>query len=93
MEWLGTFNRDALTHAATNTMGAIKVVFRPSAVDAELRGLLTAFQPLEQIQPHRELPGPDRPSPSSGVVESRDSVLPLRVAPATRRLTPAQLDI
>ena len=93
VEWLGTFSRDALTPAATNTMGAIQTVFRPSAVDAELRGLLTALQPLEEAQPHRELPEPDRPSPSSRVVEFGNSVLPIRVAPATRPLTPTQLDI
>ena len=56
VEWLGTLSRDALTQAATSTMGAIQTVFRSAAVEAELRGLLTALQPPPNgAQPHRKL--------------------------------------
>ena len=46
VQWLGTFSRDSLSRSAVNTLGAILTLFRPTAVEAELRGLLTALTPL-----------------------------------------------
>jgi len=46
--WLGVISRDALSEDATNTLGAILTVFRPTAVEPELRGHLTALTPLEE---------------------------------------------
>jgi pyruvate/2-oxoglutarate dehydrogenase complex dihydrolipoamide acyltransferase (E2) component len=45
VQWLGEFDREALSREAVNTLGAIQTVFRPSKVEAELRNLLTALQP------------------------------------------------
>src|SRR5664279_3768583 len=46
VEWLGTFSRDSLSQPAINTMGAISTIFRPTAVEPELRDFLTALTPL-----------------------------------------------
>jgi len=46
VEWLGTFDRDALSQSAINSMGAILTIFRPTAVEAELRSLITELKPL-----------------------------------------------
>ncbi|MGY1763106.1 hypothetical protein ACI79G_19070 [Geodermatophilus sp. SYSU D00779] len=43
VEWLGTFQREALSQEAINTLGAILTVFRPSRAEAELRSLITAL--------------------------------------------------
>jgi len=98
VEWLGKFSRDALSTAGTNTMGAIQTVFRPSAIDAELRALLTGLDALEASETDT---GSAKPQParlisdtSKGHLETptRDS-LPVRVVPAVRPLVSAQLDI
>src|SRR5664280_759740 len=57
VQWLGTFSRGSLSPSAINTLGAILTLFRPAAVDAELRGLLTALTPI----------GPGLATPAHGV--------------------------
>ncbi len=47
VKWLGRFDREDLSPGAINTMGAIKTVFRPTAVEPELRSLITQPLPLE----------------------------------------------
>jgi len=91
VDWLGSFPREALSQAATNTMGAISTVFRPTAVEAELRGLLTALSPLEAPVPIRSLSTPAQPQPAQQ--QSRGGVLPVAVTPSLRPLSQAQLDI
>lgn len=46
VEWLGTFKREDLSQGAINTLGAILTLFRPTAVEAELRSLLTRLDGL-----------------------------------------------
>ena len=45
VERLGAFSRDSLSTAAGRTLGAKQTLFRPTAVEPELRGLLTALTP------------------------------------------------
>lgn len=85
VSWLGTFSRAALTPAATNTLGAILTLFRPSAVEPELRNLLTALSPL---------PGqPSPPPPGTHVMAQPAPQPPVRPTPPLRPLTDEQLDI
>ena len=46
VEWLGTFDREAISPSAINTLGAIQTIFRPTAVEAELRSLITELKPV-----------------------------------------------
>lgn len=62
--WLGQFPRESLSASATNTLGAIQTIFRPTAVEAELRGLITGLAPIGQpaaIDPN--LAPPSQPDP------------------------------
>ncbi len=90
VQWLGKFNRDALSPAASNTMGAISTVFRPSAVEAELRSLLTALSPLNG--PASPAAG-SAPTPSSGGPAATTHAAPVAVAPSTRPFASPQLDV
>ena len=63
VEWLGTFDREALSASAINTMGAIQTIFRPTAVEAELRSLITELKPVPAPGPAPPPPKPDRLSP------------------------------
>jgi hypothetical protein len=45
VRWLGEFPREDLSESATNTLGAIQTVFRPTAIEAELRSFLTRLSP------------------------------------------------
>ena len=47
VRWLGRFSRESLSQSAINTLGAISTIFRPTAVEPELRDLLTALLPLD----------------------------------------------
>jgi hypothetical protein len=88
VKWLGTFSRESLSSGAINTLGAILTLFRPTAVEAELRGLLTALVPLDGTGKVPEpLLKPIKPG-SRGASE-----LPVAVAPTPRDFHPAQLDI
>jgi len=91
VQWLGRFTRESLSQAAVNTLGAISTVFRPTAVEPELRDLLTALLPLNTDQP-------PQPSDSSGVPVNRppaqgSAARPAAVAAPPRPLTRTQLDI
>jgi predicted Mrr-cat superfamily restriction endonuclease len=44
--WLGVFPREGLSAAGTNTLGAIQTIFRPTAVEAELRALIAGLSPI-----------------------------------------------
>ncbi len=90
VQWLGKFNRDALSPAASNTMGAISTIFRPSAVEAELRSLLTALSPLNG--PASPAAG-SAPTPSSGGPAATTHAAPVAVAPSTRPFASTQLDV
>ena len=58
VEWLGTFDMEDLSSSAINTLGAIQTIFRPTAVEAELRSLITKLKPVK--------PGPVLPPPVPG---------------------------
>ncbi len=89
VEWLGRFKRDAMSEAAAKTMRAISTIFRPTAVEAELRDLLTALTALD-AQATAAAP---RPSSPPTVASSPAAALPVVVAPSARPLPQAQLDI
>lgn len=90
VEWLGRFKKEALSQAAVNTLGAFLTVFRPTAVEAELRDLLTALSPL-----HSEVakaPAPDS-GPTAAPSQPLAGAMPVAVEPWARPLPQAQLDI
>lgn len=71
-------------------MGAISTVFRPTAVEAELRDLLTALTPLEAPATLRS---PNSPPRRPTEQEPGGETLPVKVTPSLRPLSQAQLDI
>jgi hypothetical protein len=86
VEWLGRFQRDDISEAAANTMGSLSTVFRPTAVEAEFRGFLTALEPLT--------PNGASQRPTSTPTTLRAHEAPeVRIAPAPRPRAVAQLDI
>jgi hypothetical protein len=85
VEWLGRFNKTELSKQATNTLGAIQTVFRPTAVAAELRTIFTALAPLTPIG------GQLKSAPVGPLTKSQ--VQPVGVAPAKPMYASAQLDI
>lgn len=91
VKWLGTFSRDSLSQSAINTLGAITTLFRPTAVEAELRGLLTALTPLDAEPSSDQLATPT--SSVSTAPRQSSGTLAVGVAPSLRPLTQAQLDI
>jgi hypothetical protein len=46
VKWLGEFPREGLSTAATNTLGAIQTIFRPTAAEAELRAQIAGLAPI-----------------------------------------------
>lgn len=88
VEWLGTFARDALSQSAVNTLGAILTMFRPTTVEAELRGLLTSLAPLQQDTASRSRDA----APAQKRVQDADAPL-VGLVPPPRRLQQAQLDV
>jgi hypothetical protein len=56
VEWLGTFDRDAISPSVSNTLGAIQTIFRPTAVEAELRSLITELKPVPALGPASTTP-------------------------------------
>jgi predicted Mrr-cat superfamily restriction endonuclease len=65
VEWLGTFDREDLSPSAVNTLGAIQTIFRPTAVEAELRSLITKLKPVPPSEPVRREPEPPLRRPRS----------------------------
>jgi hypothetical protein len=86
--WLGSFSRESLSRSAINTLGAISTIFRPTAVEAELRGFLTALTPLDSQSPSLQPATPVGSPPLRG-----PGALPIAVVPPAHPLTKAQLDI
>ena len=83
VEWLGTFTRESISEAAANTLGAILTMFRPTAVEPELRGLLTALAPLSANQTTH----PAAVSVSTKPPSQEAAVTTVAVAPTPRPLT------
>jgi hypothetical protein len=88
VEWVGAFDRDALSQEAINTLGAILTIFRPTRAEAELRTLLTDLKPLgatpsDPAQPGPALPAVPRPQDPVGVPTT----------PLGSTLPPVQLDV
>jgi len=54
VEWLGTFDKEALSPSANKTLGAIQTIFRPTAMEAELRSLITDLKPVGTDRPKRQ---------------------------------------
>ena len=46
VKWLGEFPREGLSTAATNTLGAVQTIFRPTAPEAELRAQIAGLSPV-----------------------------------------------
>ncbi|MCZ2857435.1 hypothetical protein [Blastococcus sp. VKM Ac-2987] len=90
VEWLGRFEKDALTRTAINTLGAFLTIFRPTAVEAELRGLLTALSPLEAQAPRV---AEAVPRPTAALEQPTAAATPVAVARPSLPLPEALLDI
>jgi hypothetical protein len=59
VEWLGTFDKEALTPSANKILGAIQTIFRPTAMEAELRSRTTDLKPVGTDRPKtQETPKP-----------------------------------
>lgn len=86
VQWLGTFDRDALSKDAVNTLGAIQTIFRPTKVEAELRTLLTDLQPFAGVG------GRSDTSASPGPVANSRAADPI-AASAGAVASPVQLDV
>lgn len=94
VEWLGSFRRESLSQAALNTLGAILTIFRPRAVEAEIRTLLTSLDPVDstgdgagQVSARLTLAGQPDVAPVGVSVEARPLVgvqLDVEVDPAGR---------
>lgn len=85
VRWLGRFERDALSQEATNTLGAILTLFRPSAVEAELRSLITKLMPLDPAAGPVVAP----PAAPAAPVAAGGVAVPAR----SRETAPVQLDV
>lgn len=88
VEWLGTFNRDALSQEAINTLGAILTIFRPARAEAELRTLITDLEPLSGA--HQPLP---EECPSQRAEPRTIEPVGAPTAPLGDTLPPVQLDV
>lgn len=82
--WLGAIDRDELSPEAMNTLGAIQTVFRPAAVEAELRNLVTGLRPVDRTSPTTGAPEP---------VALPQAADPPRPTSSGRGLARAQLDV
>ncbi len=87
VEWLGTFDRDALSQEAVNTLGSVLTIFRPTRADAEVRALLTERRFNGQRHAADVPPAPVTPS----VRTVPPDVSPTH--PLTTTLPPVQLDV
>jgi hypothetical protein len=88
VQWLGRFERESLSKDARHSLGSISTVFRPAAVEAELRDLLTALLPIEGDGVEVAAP---RPRTQPGAAAEAGSAV--NVVPVPHALPPAQLDI
>jgi hypothetical protein len=53
VKWLGEFPREGLSKTATNTLGAIQTIFRPTAAEAELRAQIAGLSPVPRPEDDR----------------------------------------
>jgi hypothetical protein len=51
VKWLGEFPREELSTGATNTLGAIQTIFRPTAAEAELRAQIAGLSSTARPEP------------------------------------------
>lgn len=88
VEWLGAFERDALSQEAINTLGAILTIFRPARAEAELRALITELQP-----PSLDLTDPAGRNSSAKLAAQPIGTATEPTAPLGDTLPPVQLDV
>ncbi len=88
VEWLGAFDRDALSQEAINTVGAILTIFRPTRAEAELRTLITDLKHLGATPPV-----PAKPVPSVPVTSRPSQPSAVPTTPLGSTLPPVQLDV
>jgi hypothetical protein len=107
VRWLGRFSREALSPDALNTMGAILTLFRPTAVEAELRSLLTDLSPIDELASEPNPRDARAPTVATAPRPAAPSVQPAGPQPAApptvvpppaptasiRAMAPAQLDV
>lgn len=103
VEWLGAFDKDALSQEATNTLGAIMTIFRPTRAEAELRTLITDLTPLVSgpVTPSKPVPTvPVAPAPEDATAVPTVPVGPgpqdataVPTRPLGSTLPPVQLDV
>ncbi len=77
VKWLGSFPREDLSPEAVNTLGAIQTIFRATAVEAELRSLITQLSPLDA----------QGASPGAGAPRATPTAITSGAAPATATTT------
>lgn len=88
VKWLGAFDKDALSQEATNTMGAIMTIFRPTRAEAELRTLITDLAP--------QVPNPATPTNPTSTVPAAprpQQSVTVPTMPLGNTLPPVQLDV
>jgi hypothetical protein len=88
VEWLGAFDRDALSQDAINTLGAILTIFRPTRAEAELRTLITDLKPVGAAPT-----APVKPVPAVSVTPRQQEPAARPTTPLGSTLPPVQLDV
>lgn len=90
--WLGRFLRADLDEPARRSLGAIQTIFRPTAVEAELRNLITSLLPLDAAPPR---PASRAETPDAPLdVTSRPVHTTAEAHPPSRRpFASAQVDV
>lgn len=88
VQWLGTFDRDALSQEAVNTLGAILTIFRPTRAEAELRTLITDLKPLGG-----DVPGPAKRVATLPVAPRPQEPVAVPTTPLGSTLPPVQIDV
>lgn len=90
--WLGRFLRADLDEPARNTLGAIRTIFRPTAVETQLRNLITSLHPLDVDLARPTPPAVTQDVPPDTV--SRSEVAAVEPSPSSGRpLASAQVDV
>ena len=85
--WLGTIDRDDMSREATNTLGSVLTLFRPSRAEAELRSLIAKFDGVSAD------PSAGTAHGSIGVPETGLGALLPGPTSGLERRTPVQLDV
>lgn len=87
VQWLGAFDREAVSQEATKTLGAIQTVFRPTRAEAELRTVITNLKPLD------DNPATSNPVPTRPVTPRREESVVVSTTPLASTLPPVQVDV